>query len=80
MRRGKRRCREAEGTRSRQQLAVVAMAEEAMQVPQEYMDSRMYHRPCISHWEEEEASCRQSVHYSGLRDSPAAKTPTGLTP
>lgn len=79
MRRGNCRCREAEGRRSRQQLAVVAMAEEAMQVPQGYMDSRMYHRPCISHWEEE-ASCRQSAHYSGLRDSPAAKTPTGLSP
>lgn len=82
VRRGNRSCREAEGRRP-QQLAVVAMAEEAMaeeamQVLQGYMDSRMYHRLCISHWAEE-GSCRQSVHYSGLHDSPAAKTPTGLT-
>lgn len=47
MSRGKRRCREAEGTRSGLPLAVVVMAEEAMQEPQGYMDSRKYHKWCI---------------------------------
>jgi len=46
-----RRCREVEGTRRPgQPLAVVVMAEEAIQALQAlqvYMDSRKYHRHCI---------------------------------